>query len=538
MAQDPRAPLMAGQGYAQQGGYAAPPPGPGGYAPAPAGGAPPPPVLGPDGKPIAAPTGVDPSAYYVTQAPKGTPEGGDAGPWRDVIFAVLWIAQLIGIIVLAFTLGLSQFKKDASSSGEPDPSNPNISIDTSHFATMIGVCSAAAMFGAILLVTVLQRFAETLITVTLQVTIALFAVGAILGFVAFQNVPVAVINGVFCLFTALYYCLIRRRIPFAAENLRIGITIVQLYPATVLAAVIMLVAQFAWIVVWSLAAYGAMYNWAGKGDVQPTPGNENPGQAPPPVMVILLVSLYWTQQVFSNIVHCTSCGTAGSWWFQGVTAVSPTWGAFKRACTTSLGSIAFGSLLVALIKTLIAIIRSAAHSKGRRNLGQIIIAACALCLLRCIENALRYFNKWGFCFVALYGRSYCEGAKDAIRLFEGRGWTTIINDDLIDGVLTIGSFIVAVLSGLIGAAFAKAQHASDATAGVYGGTAFILGLLFAFIMVTVISSCVAAVFVCFAANPEALATTHPGTRRCAARWGVQTRGAARSRHACPHACTC
>ena len=63
--------------------------------------------------------------------------------------------------------------------------------------------------------------------------------------------------------------------------------------------------------------------------------------------VLLVLALYWGIQVARNVVFCTTAGVVGAWWFvphqrRGVVAAST-----KRSCTTALGSICFGSLIVA-----------------------------------------------------------------------------------------------------------------------------------------------------------------------------------------------
>jgi hypothetical protein len=82
----------------------------------------------------------------------------------------------------------------------------------------------------------------------------------------------------------------------------------------------------------------------------------------------LLLSFYWTSQVLKNIVHVTCAGTFASWYFlmgspAGMPA-NPTVGALKRASTTSLGSICFGSFIVAVIKTLRAMVQMGSRNRN------------------------------------------------------------------------------------------------------------------------------------------------------------------------------
>merc|ERR1711988_2022292 len=65
----------------------------------------------------------------------------------------------------------------------------------------------------------------------------------------------------------------------------------------------------------------------------------------------LLVAFYWGLQVTKNISHTVTVGAVGSWWFRPDDG-NAVGGSLHRACTTSLGSICFGSLLVAVLRAL------------------------------------------------------------------------------------------------------------------------------------------------------------------------------------------
>merc|ERR1739848_703150 len=121
----------------------------------------------------------------------------------------------------------------------------------------------------------------------------------------------------------------------------------------------------------------------------------------------MLPHFFWTTQVLKNITHVTVSGAVATWYFLSANMPrNPTLSSFKRAVTYSLGSICFGSLLVAIIKTMRALLNSA-RRQGRDN----IVACIAACLLSCIERLVEYINLYAFSYVATYGMSYCEAAR-------------------------------------------------------------------------------------------------------------------------------
>ena len=90
---------------------------------------------------------------------------------------------------------------------------------------------------------------------------------------------------------------------------------------------------------------------------------------------------------------------------------SPTISAFGRASTLSLGSIAFGSLIVTLLDVLrlvLEAVRNLATEQGNRmclyhpiKLAtnvlclaiEACLACCAACFIGCIQNLVEYFNR-------------------------------------------------------------------------------------------------------------------------------------------------
>ena len=95
--------------------------------------------------------------------------------------------------------------------------------------------------------------------------------------------------------------------------------------------------------------------------------------------------------------------------------------------TTSFGSICFGSLIVAILKVIQAVARSA-FGQNRNS----IIACLALCLITCIERLMEYFNLYAFTHVAIYGCDYITAAKLTWEFIKQSIWAAVINDILVE----------------------------------------------------------------------------------------------------------
>ena len=145
-------------------------------------------------------------------------------------------------------------------------------------------------------------------------------------------------------------------------------------------------------------------------------------------------------QVIANVVHVTASGAVASWYFlwPNNQSSSPVWNSFKRATTTSFGSICFGSFIVAVIQAL----RAMVHSSRRSN--NTFLKCFAECILSCLENIMNYFNMYAFTYVAIYGHTYCEAAKETWQMLSSKGIDAVINDDLIGGVLMLACLFAGI----------------------------------------------------------------------------------------------
>ena len=120
---------------------------------------------------------------------------------------------------------------------------------------------------------------------------------------------------------------------------------------------------------------------------------------------------------------------------------------------------------------------------------------------------------WAFVFVGLYGYPFMEAGKNVLTLFQTRGWTTIITDNLSQGVLGLVSVAVGLVTGLV--SFLIAQGSGMVLGDELGATAaaffilFITGAVLTSTLLTLVSSAVNTVIVCYAEAPREFEENHP-----------------------------
>jgi len=326
--------------------------------------------------------------------------------------------------------------------------------------------------------------------------IALCVAGAI--FLGYIGVIVgAVFMGILAAFLILYFVLVRSRVAFAIEVLKVAAGIITEYPGTQVVAFASIFVKFGWLVLWSYAVFLSQRFSAGA----------SYGAA-----VFLIFSFYWVFETIKNTVHVTVSGVVASWYFLGAQGPSsPTPGSLGRAVTTSFGSILCGSLIVAVIKTLRALARMAQNSSSN-NIGIRILACICGCFLSILDRLVQYFNHYAFVQVAIYGRSYWEAAQATWHLFATSGLQAIVNDNVLDGVLWMGVLLGGVVTGAAGYLL---SHLGVAFFWTYlnqwaaFGLGLVLGFILSILSMQCLDSAIVATFVCFAEDKSVLQQRHP-----------------------------
>ncbi|GMH64218.1 hypothetical protein TrLO_g14583 [Triparma laevis f. longispina] len=444
--------------------------------------------------------------------PKQPERPAQSSGFRDPIFLLLFVGTVVAMCGVAFTKGVDAVT-DAASSSDTDGST-TISAGNKKAMGVIAILCACSVVLSGMILSFLMKNAESLIRTSLYINIFLTGLFAIVAFVNNQ-IWVALVC---VLFTAINYCYMRavqRRIPFASANLKVACAAIRDHFSVVFVSYLAVLKGVFWstvVILVSFYAYKAnelddddeaQYNDDGTEKTV----SDNFGTA----MFFIMLAMYWGQEVIKNISHVTTAGTVASWWYDP-SRTNVVSGSYCRATTTSLGSIAFGSLIVAVIQML----KEMASSAERRGEGNIF-TCIARCILQCIQNIVEYFNRWAFVYVGVYGDSFIASGKAVFALFKNRGWTALINDNLIQRVLLFMALTVGCITGGIGALIPviTGDWLNEVNSDVatlqytFAAVGFLIGLCLTMIMVSVIDSAVATVFVCLAEAPNVLESTHP-----------------------------
>ncbi|KAJ2010471.1 putative choline transporter, neither null mutation nor overexpression affects choline transport, partial [Coemansia sp. S85] len=328
---------------------------------------------------------------------------------------------------------------------------------------------------------------------------------------------------IFGIFYALMWFSWRHRIPFSKLVLQTVCRITRQFPSTMVISLVFLILQTAYSALWSLAFAGSFkYMEKYQSCSLHTDRNGRQYQSCSNTLEILawvymVFSFYWTSSVILNVLHTTISGTFATYYFfEGAPGGYPTkhvtLSSLKRSTTNSFGSICFGSLIVAVIQTVRSILR-AIRGQGNDNIVVQLIACCVDCILGCIEGMVRFFNKYAYVEVAIYGKPFTQAAKDTWTLVKDRGVDALINDCLIGNVLQMGSFLCAAVVALIAWLYITITKPEYNSTGSYTApiilSAFIIAMSMFMVLLKCIDSGAATTFVCLAEDPEALQRNNP-----------------------------
>ena len=448
--------------------------------------------------------------------------------WRDLWAAVLFLGHQGLIFYLAFAWGIPALNYSYTEEGDysdtdddATPSNNNtdsgnrfldedVVTEEVHLGGLLWLCFLSSI-GALLLgtgaISVMIKYAEKTIQFSMFFAIFCNALVALSFALEKQWIGFAV-SSFFLVWVVIYTRAVWNRVPFAASNLLAALTAVQQNGGLILVSLGTTVAVTFWTLFWILALVGVYMKSAECHDGSCE--THSSGFS----FLLLLLSYYWTSEVSKNIMHVTTAGTVGTWWFAPDDAsayFSPAiTDSFRRATTYSLGSICFGSLLTAVLQLLHQICHEA-RRRGRTNAMLLCVVEAILAVL---ESIVIYFNKWAMIYVGLYGYDYLTSGTKVVALFRERGWTAIINDHLVTRALSLVAVVIGALTGCMGMALASAtgwvSDFGDSALPLAFFLPFICGLALSVILLSVVASAVDTIVVSFAESPLEMERNHPG----------------------------
>jgi len=442
--------------------------------------------------------------------------------WNDLWAGLLLVAVFLGFVAVS-ALTLWQYSKYQSFNGDGIYGSSNdFSLNTNALVLLVFVVVVAFVlsWGYFLLA---RAFTKQFIWIT-GILHCAFAVGTAVYYLYRKYWGTGIVFLLFAAFAIFCFISWIPRIPFAVVMLQQAQDIarmkrVHVFTVSFIGGVAALAFSI-WFSVTLVAIYAAYMPSSAGANTNPACSVGGGCSSAKVIGLIVFVTFagYWISEWLKNTIHTIIAGVYGSWYFcagkPGGIPKGATMGAFKRATTYSFGSIAFGSLIVALINMLrqaCSVARSASSQDG--NIVGVVFFCILGYLIAILDWVVQFINRYAFSHIALYGKAYIPAAKDTWTMMKDRGLDALINDLLIGPVLTMGSTFVGYVCALLAYLYLEftdpAYNDSRQFTPVIMAFSFLIGLQVCQIFLTPISSGVDTIFVAMGWDPDIAAREHP-----------------------------
>jgi solute carrier family 44 (choline transporter-like protein), member 2/4/5 len=157
----------------------------------------------------------------------------------------------------------------------------------------------------------------------------------------------------------------------------------------------------------------------------------------------------WTNALLQAITIFVIASACAVWYFSKAPGMgeldSPVCSGFWMAFRYHLGSLAFGSFILALvqfIQFIFEILNRQMEAAGAgANACYGCIVNCIRCFLACVQRIIEFINKNAYIQIAITGRNFCGASGDAVAL--------IASNPLRYGVVAIVGWILALVGKLL-----------------------------------------------------------------------------------------
>jgi len=164
--------------------------------------------------------------------------------------------------------------------------------------------------------------------------------------------------------------------------------------------------------------------------------------------------LYWSLFFFSAFGEIVLAKVFAEYFWQklALKKALPNYMVFismKMVLVYHLGTVAFGSLILAIIRFIRKILQwlEAKAMKMGNKAGSCILCFCKCCFW-CLEVFMKFINRNAYILCAVKGTSYCESAKNAFELVMRNPVRFAVLDSVCDFILLFGKLLIVAGIGV------------------------------------------------------------------------------------------
>mmetsp|Transcript_2262 Transcript_2262/g.3599 ORF Transcript_2262/g.3599 Transcript_2262/m.3599 type:complete len:654 (-) Transcript_2262:40-2001(-) len=313
----------------------------------------------------------------------------------------------------------------------------------------------------------------------------------------------------------LFLCAMRKRIQLSIGIVKETSRAVQSMPTLLLFPIVQTVCIIIFVIVWLVYAVHV----ASLGEIESNEfssngvtvmyrtfnyDDETRGMA-----LFLLFSFFWTSEFIGAVGSIVIARAIASWYFtrnKGSIGTLTVLNAIRQSLWYHMGTAAFGSLVIAIIQTIraiVAYIQKKIEEVDSENAFVKCIACCFQCCFACLEKCMRFINKHAYIQTAIFSTNFCISAKNGffliLRNFGRIGAISLVSEV----VVVIGKIFIAAVTGAI-AYVLMDNYIADEVESIIGPTVVVMLLTYivATLFFSIFSMAVDTVLQCFIADEE------------------------------------
>jgi ferredoxin len=216
----------------------------------------------------------------------------------------------------------------------------------------------------------------------------------------------------------------------------------------------------------------------------------------------LLFIWFWTSQFIVAIGQLTIAMATTAWYFtkdkSTIGNETVLW-ATRTSLIYHAGTAAFGSLIVAIFKTIRAVLAYIQRKLAAHNNKCIqCILCCMQCLLWCMEKCIKFLNKNAYIQTAIHGYSFCKASRSAFFLIV-RNCLRVAAVNMSKVMIPAGTSLLCYLSIVYGT-----EHLNNEINGIIAPivVCFILSYFVACMFMELFGMTIETILLCYIADEE------------------------------------
>lgn len=161
-----------------------------------------------------------------------------------------------------------------------------------------------------------------------------------------------------------------------------------------------------------------------------------------------LFGFFWGLFFLEALDQMVLAGAFASWYWvldKKNVPKTPLLSSFYRVFRFHLGTLAFGSLIIAIIRMIRVMIEYIEEKLKEYHQDNPLVKCCLCfckCCFYCLEKFMKFLNRNAYIMTAVYGKNFCWSAKEAFMLLFRNIARVFVLDKVTDFLLLLGKLVI------------------------------------------------------------------------------------------------